>query len=114
ECPRSPLRSPPPPLPPPPPRRNPLRIQIRPQRLRHHHAPIPLLIVFHNRHPGPPDCQPAPIQRVHEVRFPPRIRPVSDLRPARLESLEVAARRDLFILVQARQPHLYVIRLRAG
>src|SRR5580765_1786035 len=36
-------------------RRNPLRANIRPQHLRDDDAPVGLLIILHNRGPGPAD-----------------------------------------------------------
>src|SRR4051794_7016126 len=43
--------------------------QVRPKRLRHHHAAVGLLIVLDDRHPGAANRQAAAIQRVRVFRF---------------------------------------------
>src|SRR5215472_12668004 len=64
-----------------------LNTQIGPQPLRNHHASVGLLIIFHDRHPGPPHSQAAAIQSVCVLRFLPVLEP--NPRAPRLKRFEV-------------------------
>jgi hypothetical protein len=91
--------------------RDPLGPNVRPQRFRNHHAPIRLLIIFHDRHPRTADRQSAAVQRVHEFGFVLPLWPIPDIGPPRLVRLEIRARRNLAKQLLPRQPHFNVVRL---
>src|SRR5437660_12769736 len=82
---------------------------VRPQRLRDHHGPIRLLIILQDRKPCPPDSQAATVQSMHKVSLSLALRSVANIRPPRLECLEIRARRNLAEQPLSRQPHFNVI-----
>src|SRR5215831_1444375 len=88
--------------------------QVRPQRLRNRDRPILALIVLEHRDQRAADREPRPVERVQWLwlaRL--RVAPTR-LHAPRLKRLAVAARRDLSILVLARQPDLDVVGLSRG
>src|SRR5205807_6346710 len=92
------------------PRPNYLDVQVRPQRLRHHHRAVLLLVILHDRDPCPAHRQTAPVERVLQLRL--LAAAVPDPCPARLERLEVRAGGNLLISVLPRQPDLDIVSLR--
>src|SRR3989304_7977334 len=75
--------------------------QIPPQNFRDLHAAILLLVVLHDGDPGAPDGQAAAVQRMHKLRLSLSPGSEADVGAARLEALEVAARRNFPILALA-------------
>src|SRR5450756_1251159 len=93
-------------------------VHVRNQQLRNFNSSIFPLIILQNRQIGPPHSQPAAIQCVQELAFlraglsACSQRLISNVRPPRLECLEIRAGRNLPVEPLSRQPHLQVIRLR--
>src|SRR5580700_3047301 len=88
-----------------------IRAQIRPQRLRHYHAAIPLLVVFDDRHPGAAHSQAAAVQRMGELGL--ALRTFESYGSAAgLEGLEIRAGGDFLVAVLARQPDFDIVSLR--
>src|ERR1035438_3379766 len=86
--------------------------KVGPQDFRNEHAAIGLLIVLDDRNPRPSDCQPAAIERVHQLRFLAAFRAITDVRASRLKIREVRARGNLAEETLSRQPYFDVIGLR--
>src|SRR3989338_5537666 len=68
---------------------NPILSKIRHKGFRHVHGAILPLVILKNRNHGPPNSQPAPVERVHELQLVPL--PIPDVHPARLEVRAVRA-----------------------
>ena len=77
------------------------------------HAAARSLIVFHDRDQRAADGQTGTVQGVHELGLALLVAKTR-LHAARLERLEIAARRDLAIGLLRRQPHLDVVGFRRG
>src|SRR5205823_12750382 len=77
---------------------------VRPQRLRDHHGPIRLLIILQDRKPRPPDSQAAAVQSMHKFSLILALRPIANVRPPRLECLEVRTGGNLAKQLLSRQP----------
>src|SRR5436305_14325403 len=74
---------------------NPFRAYIWPQRLRNDYAPVGLLIVLHNRHPGATHGQSAPIQIVQELRLILSLGALTNVGAPRLIGFETRSRGNL-------------------
>src|SRR5689334_3098551 len=85
---------------------------IRPQGFGNDDGPVLLLVVLENRDERTADGQAGAVERVHVLHFAGAVRPKLDAGPARLETLRIAAGRNLAIGVLTGQPHLDVIGLR--
>src|SRR5579863_136861 len=86
-------------------------IEVRPQRLRHHHAAVRLLIILEDREPCAAHGQTAAVQSVQVLRFAVMPSPEAKIGAACLKRLEVGAGRDLLVFAAGGQPHLEVISL---
>src|SRR6266702_3391274 len=84
-------------------------LALRPPRLRDHHGPIRLLIILRDRKPRPPDSQAAAVQSMHKFSLILALRPIANVRPPRLECLEVRTGGNLAKQLLSRQPHFNVI-----
>src|SRR5689334_4770315 len=65
------------------------------KRFRDHNAAVGLLVVFHDRHPGAPHGEGAPIQCMDELGLVLPFRTIANVRAARLECFKIRARRNL-------------------
>src|SRR6266542_6993118 len=83
------------------------------QRGGHVDAAIGALVILHDRDKRAADGEARAVQRMHELGLALCIS-VARLHPPRLKRLAVAARADLAVRVLRRQPHLEIVRLRAG
>src|SRR5271156_1155675 len=96
------------------PGRNAIRPHIPLQRFRNAYAAVGLLIVLQDRYPSPPYRQRAAVQRMYKFRLALALRTIADIRPPRLETFKVRARRNLAKKILSRQPHFYIVSLGRG
>src|ERR1039457_1743511 len=90
-------------------RRDLLRTDVRTQHLRDNHAPVGLLIIFHNRNPGAAYGQSAAVQRVYKLSLVLAFGTVANVGAPCLIRLEIRARRNLAIQLLSRQPDFNVV-----
>src|SRR5579883_1079432 len=87
---------------------------IGPQRLGHGNGAVLPLIIFEDGDQRAPDSEPRSVERVHEARPLPVLRPEARLHAPRLEVAAIGAARDLAVGSLARQPDLDVVGLARG
>src|ERR1700749_1533259 len=85
---------------------------IRPQYLWNKHTSIGLLIILNNRQPRASNGESAAVKGVHELGLVLPFRAVTDVRPPRLERLEIRAGRNLAEQLLPRQPDFKVVSFR--
>src|SRR5215470_8411227 len=88
-----------------------LTVNIRTQGFRNDDRAVLLLIVLHDCDPGPSHGEPGPIQRVDKPDLFAGSWPISNVGPASLERIEIAAGRNFTISVLSRKPYFDVIAL---
>ena len=89
---------------------------IRPQDGWNFNRAVRLLVIFQDGHHGSPDSQSGPIERVDKVGlclFLSSGWPILDARSPGLKRFEIAARRNLSVLLLRWEPYLNVVGLRS-
>src|SRR5688572_25164075 len=86
-------------------------VKVRLKYVRNLNRSVFLLVVLNYREPRPSNCKTRTVQSMGEPHFASVGRTIPNIRPACLEITEIAAGRNLAVLVLAGQPNFYVVGL---